>query len=104
MVWMIAEQVFHQLLNLGDCWEVRGVDYEAEANRFVIVIRETEKLWPAQVCPQPQCRHHAVTCYDHADTRSWRHLDVFGKRSEILCSVSVPRSTVSVLHSASIQR
>jgi transposase len=84
---MIAEQVFHQLLNLGECWEVRGVDYEAEASRFVIVIRETEKLWPAQVCPQPQCRQRSVTCYDHANTRSWRHLDVFGKRSEILCAV-----------------
>lgn len=84
---MIAEQVFHQLLNLGECWEVRGVDYEAEANRFVLVISETEKLWPAQVCPQPKCRQRAVTCYDHADTRSWRHLDVFGKKSEILCAV-----------------
>lgn len=84
---MIVEQVFHQLLNLGECWEVRGVDYEAEANRFVIVISETEKLWPSQVCPQPQCRHRPVTCYDHADTRSWRHLDVFGKKSEILCAV-----------------
>jgi transposase len=84
---MIAEQVFHQLLNLGECWEVRGVDYEAEANRFVLVISETEKLWPAQRCPQPKCRHRTVTCYDHADTRSWRHLDVFGKKSEILCAV-----------------
>ncbi len=84
---MIAEQVFHQLLNLGECWEVRGVDYEAEANRFVLVIGETEKLWSTQVCPQPQCRQRPVTCYDHADTRSWRHLDVFGKKSEILCAV-----------------
>ena len=87
MVRMIAEQVFHQLLNLGAGWEVRGVDYEAEASRFVLVIGETEKLWPTQVCPQPGCRHRTVTCYDHADTRSWRHLDVFGKRSEILCAV-----------------
>lgn len=84
---MIAEQVFHQLLNLGECWEVRGVDYEEAANRFVLVIAETEKLWPTQVCPHSQCRHPRVTCYDHADTRSWRHLDVFGKKSEILCAV-----------------
>jgi transposase len=84
---VIAEQVFHQLLNLGEGWEVRGVDYESEANRFVIVIGETEKLWSTQVCPQPSCRHRTITCYDHADTRSWRHLDVFGKRSEILCAV-----------------
>ena len=84
---MIAEQVFHQLLNLGECWEVRGVDDEAEAHRFVLIIRDTEKLWPTQVCPQAQCRHPAVTCYDHADTRSWRHRDVFGRRSEILCAV-----------------
>jgi len=89
---MIAEQVFHQLLNLGECWEVRGVDYEAEANHFVIVIGETEKLWPTQVRPQSKYRHRTVTCYDHPDTRSWRHLDVFSKKSEILCAV--PRGRV----------
>ena len=41
---MIAEQVFHQLLNLGECWEVKGVDYEDAANRFVLVLAETQKL------------------------------------------------------------
>ena len=84
---MIVENVFHQLLGLGECWSVTGVDYEPEANRFIIVITETEKLWPSQRCPKPACQCQPITCYDHADTRAWRHLDVFGKKSEILCAV-----------------
>jgi len=84
---MIVENVFHQLLGLGECWSVHGVDYEPEANRFIIVIRETEKLWLSERCPKPTCQSQPITCYDHADTRAWRHLDVFGKKSEILCSV-----------------
>jgi hypothetical protein len=68
---MIAEQVFHQLLNVVECLKVRGVDYEARP--FVNVIGETERLWPTHVCPQPQFRHRTITCYYHADTRFWRH-------------------------------
>ena len=28
-----------------------------------------------------------ISCHDHVPTRSWRHLDAFGKRSEILCNL-----------------
>jgi transposase len=90
---MIPEKVFQELLGLGECWEVRGVDYEPENNRFVLVIEETEKLWATQSCPVATCGQKPIACYDHSDVRSWRHLDVFGKRSEILCKV--PRGTCS---------
>jgi transposase len=90
---MIAEKVFQELLGLGECWEVKGVDYEPDNNRFVLVIEETEKLWPTQICPVETCRQEPITCYDHCDVRSWRHLDVFGKKSEILCKV--PRGKCS---------
>ena len=68
---MIAEQVFQQWLNLGEWWEVRGIDYEAAANRFVLVIAETEKLWPTQVCPRPECGQRPITCYSAASSESW---------------------------------
>lgn len=82
---MIAESTFHELLGLGDGWEVVAAEYEGGENRFLVVIRETERLWPQQRCPQ--CQSQPVTCYDHAEARSWRHLDVFGKKSEILCAL-----------------
>lgn len=90
---MIPEEVFQELLGLGECWVVAGADYEPENNRFVLVIKETEKLWPGQSCPVATCAGKPVTCYDHTEVRSWRHLDVFGKKSEILCAV--PRGRCS---------
>ncbi len=90
---MIAEEVFQQLLGLGECWEVKGADYEVENNRFVLVIEETDQLWPREVCPVETCGQKPITCYDHTEVRSWRHLDVFGKKSEILCAV--PRGKCS---------
>ena len=90
---MIAEKVFQDLLGLGEGWAVQGVDYEAEQNRFVIVIQETEKLWPTQTCPVETCRQKPVVYKDRADVRSWRHLDVFGKKSETLCLVPRGRCT-----------
>ena len=53
-----------------------------------MVITETAQLWKHEVCPNNDCNAAGgITCYDHSDTRSWRHLDVFGKRTEILCQV-----------------
>lgn len=84
---MNLEETFHGLLGLDERWEVCGVEYDQEAERFFLVIAETPRLWEREVCPGEGCRASGVTCYDHAPTRSWRHLDVFGKRSEILCNV-----------------
>jgi transposase len=83
---MIAEQAFERLLGLDDGWEVAGAEYETEgAGRFVLVVRETPRLWPKLRCPQATCGTEGITCYDHTPTRSWRHLDAFGKKTEILC-------------------
>lgn len=84
---MNLEKTFHGLLGLDERWEVCGVEYDEEGERFFLVIAETPQLWPRERCPQEGCAASGITCYDHAPTRSWRHLDVFGKRSEILCNV-----------------
>jgi len=84
---MNIEKTIHGLMGLDECWEVRGVDYDSETEKFFMVITETDKLWEKEVCPHQSCKSTGITCYDHSKTRSWRHMDVFGKRSEILCNV-----------------
>lgn len=51
------------------------------------MVRETERLWPSLKCPEATCEGTSVICHDHAEPRTWRHLDAFGKRTEILCSL-----------------
>ena len=84
---MNLEKTFHGLLGLDECWEVSGVEYDSQEERFFLVIVETPVLWQRERCPDARCGASGITCHDHVDTRSWRHLDVFGKRSEILCNL-----------------
>ena len=83
---MIAEKAFERLLGLDECWEVATAEYETEPEeRFLLVIQETERLWSQLICPVSTCGCTQVVCHDHAPARVWRHLDAFGKRTEILC-------------------
>lgn len=84
---MELEQTFHSLLGLDARWEVLGAEYETQNERFLIVVAETQKLWPEEKCPEEDCGSSGITCHDHAPVRSWRHMDAFGKRTEILCEV-----------------
>ena len=53
---MIAEKTFERLLGLDESREVTAAEFETEpVERFVLVIRETKKLWPELVCPEPNC-------------------------------------------------
>lgn len=91
---MIPEKAFERLLGLDECWEVKAAEYETEpCEHFMLVICETEKLWPKLVCPEAKCRCAQVVCHDHAPVRMWRHLDAFGKRTEILCQPPRARCT-----------
>ena len=91
---MIPEKAFERLLGLDECWEVAAAEYETDPlERFMLIIRETEKLWPKLVCPDPKCACTRVVCHDHAPVRVWRHLDAFGKRTEILCEPPRDRCT-----------
>jgi transposase len=84
---MIPEKAFERLLGLDESWEVGGAEYESTpVERFLLVIHETARLWPTLKCPVSTCAHPKVVCHDHAEVRVWRHLDAFGKRTEILCS------------------
>ena len=91
---MIPEKAFEKLLGLDECWEVAAAEYEEEPlERFVLVVRETAELWKRLECPEEKCGHTKVVCHDHTEARVWRHLDAFGKRTEILCAV--PRARCS---------
>jgi transposase len=84
---MIPEKAFERLLGLDECWAVVAAEYEAEPEeRFFLVLRETDKLWPGLRCPVATCGHPEVVCHDHTEGRVWRHLDAFGKRTELLCA------------------
>ena len=91
---MIPEKAFDRLLGLDECWEVANAEYETEsAERFVLFVRETDKLFPKLKCPEPKCGCEKVVCHDHTEPRVWRHLDAFGKRTEIVCAPPRARCT-----------
>ena len=82
---MIPEQVFHQILALGEAWRVRRVDYVEPESKVLIQVEETAALWGSQSCPH--CRGKLVRGYDHAPERRWRHLNVCQLQSEIVCAL-----------------
>jgi transposase len=91
---MIPEKAFDRLLGLDECWEVAAAEFETEpAERFLLLVRETERLWAGLVCPVATCRCEKVVCHDHTEARVWRHLDAFGKRTEIVCAPPRARCT-----------
>ncbi len=74
-------------MGLDECWAVVAAEYKTEPEeRFFLVLRETDKLWPGLRCPVATCGHPEVVCHDHTEGRVWRHLDAFGKRTELLCA------------------
>lgn len=85
---MITETAFARLLQLDECWEVLAAEYEGEPapGRFTILVRETAALWRKQRCPVPTCGAERIVCHDHVETRSWRHLDAFGKPTQVVCA------------------
>jgi transposase len=77
------EETFHQLLGLGGSWRVVRTDYEAEQNTFVICVEETSQLWEEE---SARCGQR-VSCYDHVEPMSWRHLNVFNKECVIVTAL-----------------
>lgn len=82
---MIPEKVFHQILALGEAWQVTTVDYKEKEGEVIIRVRDTSKLWASQVCPD--CGSASVRGYDHAPEREWRHLNVCQLESKIVCAL-----------------
>ena len=77
---MTPEKLFHELLGLGLKWEVVESRFERESGTVFLEIRETPRLWESVHCPQDT---GAVFCYDHTETLTWRHLNIFQHRCEI---------------------
>jgi transposase len=82
---MIPERVFHQILALGEAWQVTTVDYLEKERQVVIRVEETPKIWASQPCPHCACP--SGSGYDHAPERHWRHLNVCQLESEIVCAL-----------------
>jgi transposase len=74
--------MFQDLLGLGLNWEVVESRFEVESGTVFLEIRETAKVWDLVRCPQDG---GLVFCYDHTQTMTWRHLNIFQHRCEITC-------------------
>ena len=81
---MQSERMFHQLLGLGDEWEVIESRFEQETGIVSLGIREKPTLWESLCCPKDK---GSVFCYDHVEKTTWRHLNVFQHRCEITCEL-----------------
>lgn len=93
---MIREKAFDRLLGLDECWEVANAEYETgPAERFVLFVRETDKLLPKLKCTDPKSGCEKVVCHDHTEPRVWRHLDAF-ERGPRLCARRRERGARSV--------
>ena len=79
---MTPEKLFHEMLGLGLNWEVVESRFEKESGTVYLEIRETARLWDSVRCPEDSS---SVSCYDHTETLSWRHLNIFQHRCEITC-------------------
>jgi len=82
---MIPEKVFHQILALGEGWRVSAADYVEKESQVLIRVEETSALWQTERCPH--CNGKAVSGYDHAPERCWRHLNVCQLQSQIVCAL-----------------
>lgn len=74
--------MFQELLGLGLNWEVKESRFERETGTVFLEIRETPKLWELTRCPKDG---GLAFCYDHTELLTWRHLNVFQHRCEIIC-------------------
>jgi transposase len=79
---MTPEKLFHELLGLGLNWEVAGSRFDSSSGIVSLEIKESAGLWETVRCPKDG---GLVFCYDHTETLSWRHLNVFQHRCEITC-------------------
>ena len=79
---MTSERLFHELLGLGLNWEVKESRFEKASGTIFLAIGETAKVWALARCPKDG---GLVTCYDHTEEITWRHLNVFQHRCEITC-------------------
>jgi transposase len=79
---MTPEKLFHELLGLGLNWEVVESRFDRASGTVFLELREMAKLWEQVRCPKDG---GFVSCYDHTEVLTWRHLNIFQYRCEITC-------------------
>jgi transposase len=63
-------QLYQRILGLEGPWQVKDVELDVDAGRVDIrVEHEPNVRWVCPACGR------ALSCYDHAEERTWRHLD-----------------------------
>jgi transposase len=62
-------KLFETILGLQSPWHLDRVELNAETKRVDLWAVHDETRWPCPECPQ------LLPCFDHADERTWRHLD-----------------------------
>ena len=82
---MTPENVFQQILWLGDDWQVTHTSYQENERRLAIRVVDKPNLWWEEMCPH--CERPTVRGFDHAPERRWRHLNVCQIQSEIVCAL-----------------
>jgi transposase len=80
---MTPEKLFHQMLGLGNEWQVTDCRFD-ESNGVFLEIKESPGLWQKVRCPQDGGE---VFCYDHTEALEWRHLNVFEHHCHIRCEL-----------------
>ena len=90
---MTPEMMFHQMLGLGDSWEVLSCEFDSKSGVVRLHLRETEGFWKSYRCPHDGGE---VFCYDHTEELVWRHLNVFEHKCEIHCRL--PRTRCRTCH------
>ena len=78
---MTPEKLFHQMLGLGNEWQVIDCRFDENSGVF-LEIKETAGLWEKLRCAIDQ---GPVSCYDHTEALEWRHLNVFEHHCHIRC-------------------
>jgi len=79
---MTPEEMFRQMLGLGNDWQVASCRFDPETGLVALHIAETAQLWTSYRCPHDQGE---AFCYDHTEELVWRHLNVFEHKCEIHC-------------------
>jgi transposase len=87
---MTPEKLFHELLGLGMSWEVKSCEFDHREGIVRLVVGETKHLWEVERSPEAGA---PVSCYDHTEELTWRHLNVFEHCCEIRCRL--PRARCS---------
>jgi len=79
----MTEELFAEMLNLGDKWEVSKIEVLAEHSCIEVTIKDTAKLLEGLGCPS--CNGEDLIIKDHASERQWDHLQMWTYKTVLKC-------------------